>query len=105
MKLQQSAREWFVRKAASSFRTCPITQTGFVRISSNPAFTIHAVTPAEALMLFGKVTGLPGHEFWPDDIPLADAFRSPLLLGSHRQITDGYLLNLAAAHALDRADG
>jgi hypothetical protein len=36
--------------------------------------------------------------FWPDDIPLADAFRSPLLLGRHRQITDGYQLNLAAAH-------
>jgi hypothetical protein len=36
----------------------------------------------EAMMLFGKVTGLPEHEFWPDDIPLADAFGSPLLLGS-----------------------
>jgi uncharacterized protein len=50
------------------------------------------------MMLFGKVTGPPGHESWPDDIPLADAFGSPLLLGSYRQITGGYLLKLAAAH-------
>jgi uncharacterized protein len=92
------AQEWFLRKAVSAFRTCPITQTGFVRISSNTAFTANAVTPLEALALLRKVTELPGHEFWPDDLPLADAFPPGVFLGSHRQITDRYLLALAAAH-------
>ena len=94
----QEAMEWFLRKAASGFRTCPLTQIGFVRISSNPAFTASAVTPAEALALFQRITSLPGHGFWPDDLPVTAAFPPPVLLGSHRQLTDGYLLALAVAH-------
>jgi hypothetical protein len=92
------ATDWFLNKGASGFRTCPITQTGFVRISSNPAFTANAVSPADALALLRRVTGLPGHDFWADDLPLGDAFPPSVLLSSHRQITDGYLLALAAAH-------
>jgi uncharacterized protein len=94
----EETTEWFLSSAASAFRTCPITQTGFVRISSNPAFTSNAVTPEQALALLQQVVELPGHAFWPDDLPLADAFPPPVLLGSHRQITDGYLLALAIAH-------
>ena len=80
------------------FRTCPLTQSGFVRISSNPAFTANAATPLEALALLRRITELPGHGFWPDDLPLDEAFPPAVWLGSHRQITDGYLLALAAAH-------
>ena len=89
---------WFESRAALAFRTCPITQTGFVRISCNPAFTSGAVTPEEALGLLHKVVELPGHSFWPDDLPLTNAFLPPVLLSGHRQITDGYLLALAIAH-------
>jgi uncharacterized protein len=92
------ATEWFLRKAASGFRTCPITQTGFVRISSNPSFTANAVGPAEALALLERITSLPGHGFWPDDLPAEDAFAARPFLGTHRHVTDGYLLALAAAH-------
>jgi hypothetical protein len=28
----EDARRWFARKGAAGFRTCPISQTGFVRI-------------------------------------------------------------------------
>ena len=94
----QETMQWFLRNAVSGFRTCPITQTGFVRISSNPAFTADAVKPAQALALLTRVTELPGHGFWPDDLPLTDVFPPARLLSSHRQITDGYLLALAAAH-------
>ena len=30
------AQEWFARNRAAGFRTCPLTEIGFVRISSNP---------------------------------------------------------------------
>lgn len=102
------AQTWFARKGAAAFRTCPITQTGFVRISANPAFTPGAVSPGEALALLERVARLPGHDFWPDDLPLREAVTlSPALTG-HRQITDAYLLALAGAHGgilatLDRA--
>jgi uncharacterized protein len=91
------ATGWFLRKAASAFRTCPITQTGFVRISSNPSFTPEAVSPGEALALLDRITRLPGHGFWPDDLAVADAFASRTVPASHRQVTDGYLLALALA--------
>jgi uncharacterized protein len=98
---------WFKKKVRAGFRTCPITQTGFVRISSNPAFTSQAVAPSEAVALLERIAQLPGHEFWPDDLPLRDAVASAILTG-HRQVMDAYLLALATAHGgilatLDRA--
>jgi toxin-antitoxin system PIN domain toxin len=90
--------EWFRRKAVDNFRTCPITQTGFVRISSNPSFSASAVLPCEAIALLQRVTGLPGHGFWPDDLSMPDAFGPQAVLGSYRQITDRYLLSLAITH-------
>lgn len=89
---------WFRAKAAPAFRTCPLTETGFVRISSNPVFSSAAVTPEDALSLLERITKLPGHAFWPDDLGVAQAFPRDIALGHHRQITDGYLLALAAAH-------
>jgi toxin-antitoxin system PIN domain toxin len=94
----EDAQRWFARKGAAGFRTCPMTQTGFVGISSNPAFTPQAVTPGEALDLLDRITQLPGHDFWFDDLPLRTAVAPGTLLGGHRQVTDAYLLALATAH-------
>jgi uncharacterized protein len=104
----QEAQAWFAQKGSAGFRTCPLTQTGFVRISSNSAFTSAAVTPGEALALLEQVIQLPGHDFWPDDIPLDKALVRRSALTGHRQITDAYLLALASLHGgilatLDRA--
>lgn len=99
---------WFARKGAAGFRTCPMTQTGFVRISSNPAFTPGAVSPGEALALLERVARLPGHDFWPDDLLLREAVSLGAAPIGHRQVTDAYLLALARSHGgilatLDRA--
>lgn len=104
----RQAQAWFAQKAATAFRTCPITQIGFVRISSNPAFSPAAVSPAQALALLDRVSLLPGHEFWPDDIPWRDASALCPPLGGHRQVTDAYLVALATQRGgilatLDRA--
>jgi uncharacterized protein len=92
------ARAWFTEKGRKAFRTCPITQAGFVRISSNPSFTPQATTPGQALGLLRQVAQLPGHEFWPDDLLLWDAAAATKPWTAHRQITDAYLLALAFAH-------
>ncbi len=101
-------RAWFRQKGADRFRTCPLTQTGFVRISSNPAFTAEAVAPADALLLLRRLCNMPGHEFWPDDLSLAEAAPPVARLAGHRQVTDAYLLALTVSHegilaTLDRA--
>lgn len=91
----QSAQRWFAGNRAAGFRTCPLTQLGFVRISCNPRFTPDAVAPGEALNLLDRMIALPEHAFWPDDLPLAKAIYAELPVFGHRQVTDAYLVALA----------
>ena len=90
------AARWFARHRARRWATCPMTEAGFVRIVSNPAFSRDAVLPREAAGLLAANTAAGDHLFWPDDAPLAvaTAFAGPRLVG-HQQITDAYLLGLA----------
>lgn len=91
-----AARSWFERRSGSGWSTCPVTELGFVRVSSNPRAIPDAVRPPEAVAILKRLTELPGHRFWPDDVAVAGAspFASLSLVG-HRQVTDAYLLALA----------
>ncbi|MCP5197936.1 MAG: VapC toxin family PIN domain ribonuclease [Gammaproteobacteria bacterium] len=93
------AQEWFKGHRHQGWATCPLTQTGFVRISSNPRFIDGAVTPGEALDLLRQVTRSEDHHFWADSV---DVTQEPDGLGAHllghRQVTDAYLLILAIAN-------
>lgn len=90
------AHKWFATAQNSGWATCPITQSGFLRLSSNPKILPEAVPPKEALHLLEQITLLPKHLFWADSIALADAviFKNSNIVG-YRQITDAYLLSLA----------
>jgi len=91
-------QRWFAAHRAAGFRTCPLTQTGFVRISSNPRFLSDAVGPLQALELLDRITNMREHSFWPDDLTLRDAIGADRILVGHRQITDAYLIALAEQH-------
>lgn len=95
----RAAHAWFRDRSEEKFATCPLTQCGFVRLSSNPAFTPDAVSPQEALDLLGRITRMDRHAFWPDDLDLTgpESVPASLLLG-HRQVTDAYLIGLAIQH-------
>jgi toxin-antitoxin system PIN domain toxin len=103
------AQEWFARNARRGWATCPMTQAGFARIVSNPAFSPDSASPSEAVRLLAANLEHRQHRFWPDDLTLAKAterFRETL--GGHRQFTDAYLLALAVHRkgklaTLDRA--
>ena len=92
------AMKWFRERGAPSFRTCPLTETAFVRISCNPRFTAEAVSPSEAIALLRRICALPGHQFWPDDLSLTEQHPGLTRLAGHRQVTDAYLLALAISH-------
>jgi uncharacterized protein len=94
-----AARAWFDRESAGGWATCPITQLGFVRVSSNPKAIRDAVHPHQAIALLQRLTGLPGHRFWADEAPVTPAgpFASLSLVG-HRHVTDACLLALARHH-------
>lgn len=90
------ALNWFVHHQVHGWATCPLTETGFVRIVSNPAFSRDAVTPREAANLLASNKVAKKHTFWPDEISLDEtiAFAGQRLVG-HQQVTDAYLLALA----------
>jgi uncharacterized protein len=93
----QLAREWLDQEIGSGWASCPITENGFVRIISQPRYP-SPISPAEAIERLGEACGSEHHEFWPCDASILDARivdRSRLL--GPRQITDAYLLALAAA--------
>ncbi len=90
------AQDWFKQNRRRGWSTCPITQTGFVRISSNPKFIDGAVSPGEAIGFLRQVTRAKGHRFLAATLDITNE-REMLctrLLG-HRQVTDAYLLALA----------
>ena len=90
---------WFARHSEAGWATCPFTQAAFVRILSNPAFSINALTPANALRVLESNLKLPNHRFWPDSIPVVEAMKNvEARLTGHRQITDAYLVSLAVHH-------
>jgi toxin-antitoxin system PIN domain toxin len=91
------SQSWFAKKRKFGFRTCPLTQIGFVRLSSNPKFTPDAVSPREAVTMLESITALPDHKFWPADLGLPDTIAKLETIVGHRQITDAYLLTLAGS--------
>lgn len=92
----EKVQQWFSRNAREAWATCPFTQTAFVRIISNPAFSPNALTTADAFQLLGSNLKHPGHKFWPDNIGLLEATRTfQSQIAGHQQVADAYLLGLA----------
>lgn len=90
------AMKWFARHRGKGWATCPLTEAGFVRIVSNPAFSRDAVAPREAIGVLAANKAAKDYTFWPDDLSFVDAvaFAGARLVG-HQQATDAYLLGLA----------
>lgn len=86
------ATAWF-KQGTVAFATCPITQGGllrhYMRVSKRPSIQ-------DAKRLLASFTSLPHHHFWPDDIDY-DHIPTRGVIG-HRQVTDAYLVALAAKH-------
>lgn len=83
------ALAWFAAHRDGGWATCPVTESGFVRVSSNRRVIPEAHSPREAI-------ALPGHVFWADDVSFArgQSVAVEALLG-HRQVTDAHLVALA----------
>ena len=87
------AHKWFAAGTKRGWATCGFTQLGFIRLSSNPAYTTNAVSPQEAATLLQQWTRLKTHRFWTS--PAAD---DPLIYAraiGHQQINDAWLVEVA----------
>ena len=86
-------REWFAAHGSSGWATCPITESGFVRVSSNPKALPSAIGTGAARGVLTALRDLDGHQFLVDDVSIADP-DVPEVAG-YRQVTDAHLLTLA----------
>jgi uncharacterized protein len=93
------AHKWFATHGRRGWATCPLTENGVVRIVGHSRYPNSPGTPAAVAALMSVFLAHPGHEFWANDISLLDGkyLQSERLLDS-AQVTDSYLLALAAAH-------
>jgi len=92
----RKVHDWFLGLDGKPWATCAVTEAGFVRIASNPRFFQPRIDVWEAIELLARLTGQPGHRFWPMDVSFGEAVQpfQERLFG-HQQVTDAYLLGLA----------
>ena len=95
--LHQPATLWLEGQLAHGWATCPITENGVVRIMVQPAYP-NAQPAALVAARLAEACSHASHAFWPEPISLLQEvlIRWDRLLGP-RQITDAYLLALAAS--------
>lgn len=90
------AHDWFSDNRGDGWATCPVTENGFLRVLSNPAYRSALPRIPDLTVRLRTFCGDPHHRFWPDAVSLRDpTLFDPGLIGGHRQLTDIYLLGLA----------
>jgi toxin-antitoxin system PIN domain toxin len=87
---------WFLHGGNKHFATCPITQSGMMRLLLQGVAGLHPFDREEARNTLQFFIQQPGHVFWPDNPTYLDATQFLFnRLQGHRQTTDAYLLGLA----------
>ena len=93
-----AATRWLAANVKAGWASCPVTQNGCLRVLSLASYPNAQPTAVVADRLSAATTS-PSHEFLPDSVSLLapGVLRWDRVLSS-RQVTDTYLLALAAAH-------
>lgn len=91
----EAAHRWFTEKDRRIWATCPITENGFIRIASHPSYPNRPGDVPAVLAILSLLCKAPGHRFWAEDVSLLQILKPDAII-SHAQITDAYLLGLAA---------
>lgn len=75
---------------------CPLTEAGFLRVTTNPAFRPGPRTLEQAIAVVQALKDHAGYSFWEiaeSWVTLTAPFAARIV--GHRQVTDAYLLGLA----------
>jgi toxin-antitoxin system PIN domain toxin len=93
-KHHQEARSWFTLSGRGNWALCPLTEAGFLRVTTNPAFRPGPRTLEQAIAILQTLKGIcdycPLDQSW---VTLTARFDSRIR--GHQQMTDAYLLGLA----------
>lgn len=90
------AHDWFGEHRQHGWATCPVTENGFIRVASQQPTETGLIRAADAVDHLARFCSDPHHQRWNDVVSLSDPnLFAPEFVGSHRHITDVYLLGLA----------
>ncbi len=94
-----AAHSWFKGHAAQGWASCAFTQSAFVRVILQPAFSGSAMQAGEVVKLLALNTAHAKHHYLSIDFDMRAVQTACTggLLG-HRQITDAWLLTTAIRH-------
>jgi toxin-antitoxin system PIN domain toxin len=92
----QKAQEWFRSSGKDNWGVCPLTEIGFVRITTNPLFYPGPRTHEQATSALAKLASRPGYRYWPMTESWT-TLTAPFVdrIFGHQQVTDAYLLGMA----------
>ena len=91
------AHRWFASRASSPWHTSPTVQNGVVRVVSHPDYPNSQPAPV-VLASLASLVAHPDHVFLADSVSLLDSSVHTERLLASSQVTDTYLLHLAASN-------
>jgi len=88
--------KWFSGTRRLQWALCPLTEAGFVRVSTNPRNQTMSITFDDAAEMLASLERHPGYHFWP----IAETWSNltaPFAgrIFGYKQVTDALLLGLA----------
>ncbi|MGH9949817.1 MAG: TA system VapC family ribonuclease toxin [Pyrinomonadaceae bacterium] len=96
--LNERAHEWFADERERGWASCPLTENAFIRVMSTPSYSrTRRFSISDRIEHLNEFVRVTNHRFWTDELSLLDpAIFSPTRIHRPNQITDLYLLALAA---------
>jgi toxin-antitoxin system PIN domain toxin len=90
------AEDWFNTSGKEDWGVCPLTEAGFVRVTTNPSYRPVPRSMEQAIAILQMIKEYPGYSFWKIEeswTTLTAPFTARIF--GHQQVTDAYLLGLA----------
>lgn len=95
-ELHKAAGKWFQAEGKENWGVCPLTEAGFIRITTHPKYRPATRTVQQAAAILASFAEHPGYRYWPivdSWVSLTTPFWARIF--GHQQVTDAYLLGLA----------
>lgn len=90
----EKVSNWYRATGRPGLGLCTLTESGFLRIATNPKAGKHSIE--DAIRVLKNLQSHPGYRYWPMTegwVALVEPFAARVF--GHQQITDAYLLGLA----------
>ena len=91
-----SAQEWFASSGKAGVGLCPLTEAGFIRVTTSPAFRPGPRSMDQAIAILQTLKAHSSYWYCGIDqswVSLTAPFAARI--SGHQQVTDAYLLGLA----------